>query len=323
MIMKNRVRFDSDDLDFKEKRPGFADYLKRGVRWFLLSSLCAALFYVVFALIFSSDQDKRLMRESAAIEKEYGDMERQMEMLESIISELQTKDREIYQNLFNSEPPYLMPQPMTKELYSAVDNDTTDGLESINQSAVKLSELLPQAENVQQLISSLEQKTKDSIHVLKKIPCIIPVENFVLSQTGATIGKKMHPFYKTLTMHTGLDIVASVGTRVIASADGVVKAVVKSQRGKGNQVVIDHQNGYVTTYSHLSSISVRKGEKIKQGATIARVGTSGRVFAPHLHYEVQLHGEYQNPVDYFFVDLSPIQYREMLMISINTGQSMD
>ena len=187
----------------------------------------------------------------------------------------------------------------------------------------KISSLESRVEAFDKLLTDVLQITADSLSHLRSIPSIIPIEDFTLPKTGATVGKKMHPFYKTITQHTGLDLVTSTGTKVMATADGVVSSVVKSPKGKGNQVFIDHGNGYVTTYSHLTNIVVKKGQKVKQGTTVGRVGTSGTVFAPHLHYEVIFNDEFMNPIDYFFVDLNPLEYREMMMIAVNTGQSLD
>ena len=126
-----------------------------------------------------------------------------------------------------------------------------------------------------------------------------------------------------MEMHNGIDLLAALGTEVIASANGVVTDISRSDRGRGKQIVIEHWGGYKTVYSQLGDILVRKSQQVKQGSVIARVGNSGLSFAPHLHYEVHLDGKPVEPVNFFFADLKPEQYREMLMIAINTGQSLD
>lgn len=320
--MAKGVGFDRDNLDFEENRSKFSDYLKKGIRWFFGCSLLAVLYYVIFSLVFSNEEEKKLIRESRAIEENLGYMEDQMKILEGVIDNLQVKDKEIYQNLFHSDPPYFS---LGSVDYSEFMNESdTLVLSSLAKfTAGKISSLESSVASFDKLINDVLRITADSLQYLKSIPSIIPIEDFTLPKTGATLGKKMHPFYKTITEHTGLDLVTSVGTKVIATADGVVASVVKSPKGKGNQVIVDHGNGYVTTYSHLSNIVVKKGQKIKQGVAVGRVGTSGTVLAPHLHYEVIFNDEFMNPIDYFFVDLNPLEYREMMMIAVNTGQSLD
>lgn len=320
--MAKGVGFDRDNLDFEESRSKISDYLKKGFRWFVGCSFLAVCYYVIFSLVFSNEEEKKLIRESRAIEENMGYMENQMSLLEGIIDNLQAKDQEIYRNIFHSDPPYfnLGGVDYTEFLN---ESDTLNLATLARHTAVKISSVEGRMESFEKLLVDVLAVTSDSLEQLRKIPSIIPIEDFSLPKTGATVGKRMHPFYKTVTEHTGLDLVTSVGTKVLAAADGVVSSVVKSQKGKGNQVIIDHQNGYKTAYCHLSNISVRRGQKIKQGASLGRVGTSGTVFAPHLHYEVIFNGEFMNPIDYFFVDLNPNQYREMMMIAVNTGQSLD
>ena len=70
-------------------------------------------------------------------------------------------------------------------------------------------------------------------------------------------------------------------------------------------------------------ILVRQGQKIEQGAVIARIGMSGMSFVPHLHYEIIYEEENLDPINYFFADLNPAMFREMATITANTGQSLD
>ena len=88
-------------------------------------------------------------------------------------------------------------------------------------------------------------------------------------------------------------------------------------------MTIDHKNGYVTVYNHLGKIKVRKGQKVKQGDVIAEVGLTGMSFAPHLHYEVWYNGKVMDPMDYFFSSITPQMYRDMAVVTANTGQSLD
>ena len=113
------------------------------------------------------------------------------------------------------------------------------------------------------------------------------------------------------------------GNLLYATGDGVVESVKVELFGYGNQVVIDHGFGYKTRYAHMSTITVVEGMKVKRGECIGKSGNSGKSSGPHLHYEVIFNGEYMNPIDYFFVDLNPLEYREMMMIAVNTGQSLD
>ncbi len=110
-------------------------------------------------------------------------------------------------------------------------------------------------------------------------------------------GVRSDPFSGGGAYHTGLDISSPIGTRVLATADGVVIQAGMSFGfgGYGRLVVVDHGNGYQTYYGHLSRVSVIPGQEIRQGDVVGAVGMSGRTTGPHLHYEVRVGTAPVNP----------------------------
>ena len=94
--------------------------------------------------------------------------------------------------------------------------------------------------------------------------------------------------------HKGIDIANNTGTNVWATSGGYVDYE-GTMRGYGNIVIINHGNGYKTWYAHLSAIYVRAGQRVEEGQTIARMGSSGEATGPHLHYEVRYLGHPLNP----------------------------
>ncbi len=108
---------------------------------------------------------------------------------------------------------------------------------------------------------------------------------------------RYHPILKERRPHLGVDYGAPRGTPVLASADGTV--IFSGRKGGfGNLVRVRHPNGFVTAYAHLSRMDVRRGQRVKQGERIGRVGTTGLSTAPHLDYRVQNRsGKYINPTE--------------------------
>lgn len=132
------------------------------------------------------------------------------------------------------------------------------------------------------------------------VPALWPVEG---SLTGS-FGQREDPFNGEGAFHRGVDISVPVGTRVIASADGVISEA-DFTGGYGRCVVIDHGNGITTRYGHLSAFTVHPGQSVHRGETIGYSGSSGRSTGPHLHYEVRIHDVPVNPYKYLrttFVD---------------------
>lgn len=116
----------------------------------------------------------------------------------------------------------------------------------------------------------------------------------------STFGMRKHPVTGTRSMHGGVDIRAKEGTWVAAAADGVVTVASTGVGHYGTAVFIDHQNGYVTHYGHLSRILVRPGQKVKAGKLIAKSGSTGRSTGPHLHFTIQKNGNNIDPLKFIW-----------------------
>lgn len=157
---------------------------------------------------------------------------------------------------------------------------------------------------------------------MENIPAIQPVLNKDLKRLASGFGVRTDPVYHTRRMHTGLDFSAPVGTEVYATGNASV-VFVGWRQGYGNTVELDHGFGYTTLYAHLYKALVRVGQKVKRGDIIALVGNTGKSVGPHLHYEVRIHQKPVDPKNYFFNDLSPEQYDEMVQLSNNYGQMLD
>lgn len=111
---------------------------------------------------------------------------------------------------------------------------------------------------------------------------------------GSGFGRRVDPFTGQMAMHAGVDFAAPVGTPIFAAAGGVVAAA-ETHPMFGNMVRIDHGNDLSTLYAHASRLLVKTGEIVKKGQQIAAVGTTGRSTGPHLHFEVHVKGQPQNP----------------------------
>ena len=125
---------------------------------------------------------------------------------------------------------------------------------------------------------------------------IWPVASYVY--VSSRFGQRVHPITGEIKNHTGIDIASNQGTTIYA-ADGGTITLAAWNGGYGNCVMIDHGNGYVTLYGHMSSIAVSQGQTVSQGDTIGYVGSTGNSTGPHLHFEVLKNGTRIDPEQFF------------------------
>jgi murein DD-endopeptidase MepM/ murein hydrolase activator NlpD len=126
------------------------------------------------------------------------------------------------------------------------------------------------------------------------IPSIRPLDSGFVS---SGYGRRIDPFTGRLAMHYGVDYCTWEGEPVYATADGLVTKS-RTEVTFGKIIVIDHGNGFRTVFAHNQENLVQKGQNVKRGDVIARVGNSGRSTGPHLHYEIQKDGKAINPLNY-------------------------
>ena len=319
MARKERYVFDKTRMEFREVTRSVWSVFWKGVKYFLVTASLAVVYYVVFSLVVNTDSERKLKREIQMYERTYGEMVQKENLIGDVLDGLKEKDSEIYRQLFNSDSPELGGM-YTGGLLSAIDSvEDKDIIEYVGEKLELMEKASTRIEsNFLRVMAVL-----DSGGVKSLPPLSNPLRDFSYARTGATVGKRINPFYKVPSDHWGLDLISQQGEPVYASADGVVRYVDHSSKGLGNVVAINHGNGYVTRYAHLENTRVSKGQKVSRGKQIGQVGMSGNSFAPHLHYEVMKDSTRLDPLNFMFASVTPEDYIGMLFMSSNTGQSMD
>lgn len=314
--MNSQYIFDKNDIKFRKKRTSVWAVIRRILVFFVATASMTVLYYVVFAMIFSTDEEQRLKDENRMFEREFPALEEKEALLSDVIDGLRMRDNMIYEEIFHTSAPNMDP-------LSSIDflADSIPDSDIVLYADRKISNVAASAGRVEDNFRRIMQVMQDSSFVMP--PMTNPLNDFSFAQTGASVGDRINPFYKVSMRHNGLDMIAPAGQPVHAAADGVVSNVIKSRKGLGNVVEIDHGNGYMTRYAHLADIEVSKGRKVEKGKRIGYVGVSGNSFAPHLHYEVMRDTLVLDPVNYLFASVTPGDYANILVMSVATGQSMD
>ncbi|MBO5311438.1 MAG: M23 family metallopeptidase [Bacteroidales bacterium] len=306
------------DFRFKKEKASVWTVIRRILMFFVATISLAIVYYILFALVFSTEEERALKQENRLYEQEYPEMARKEALLADVVEGLKVKDDRIYEEIFNTSAPN-MDQFSSLEFLMALDSIPDTDI--VTYSEGRLDNLEASAGRVEENFRKVMEVMAAGDFVMP--PMSNPLKDFTFAQTGASIGDKINPFYKVPMKHNGLDLIAPAGDPVYAVADGTVKEIIRSRKGLGNVVVIDHGNGYVTRYAHLADIETRKGRKVRRGARLGYVGVSGNSFAPHLHYEVLRDTLVLDPVNHFFASVTPEEYMNMLIMSVTTGQSMD
>lgn len=160
----------------------------------------------------------------------------------------------------------------------------------------------------------LQILAKNKENMSTAIPAIWPIDRQALRRGIEPFGYRNHPIYHRRILHKGIDLAANIGNNVYATGDATVQSTDLGQprRGYGKQILLNHQYGYQTRYAHLSQIFVKPGEKVVRGQLIGKVGNTGGVTGPHLHYEVIHMGQVVNPINYFNRNMTNEEYERLM-----------
>ena len=281
----------------------------------------AVLYYVGFSVFFDTPFEYQMKHSTDRLRREYTELAQRYDSLQMVLGNLNDRDRSVFRTLNRS------PTTSIRVRTAPVGDLREDHRRSTRQLKRELREgvaaMERQLDELNGTYLELQGRIDSAGSGCDNIPSIQPVINKQLTLLTASYGMRIHPFYKTLQSHQGVDYTIPEGSRVFATADGVVRDAAQRNSTQGQTVVIDHGNGYETSYSHLSKINVRKGQTVRRGDIIALSGDTGLSLAPHLHYEVRLDGMRVDPIHYFFMELTPTEYQRLMRIAQTGMQSFD
>lgn len=324
-MSKVKYRFNTKSLTYERVSITF-----REMFWKVLSYLATGIVFATLTIVLSrqflpSPAEKKRDREMDALKLQYELLDRKMDQVEQVISDLEDRDGNIYRTIFESEP---IPKSMRyggsggSEKYSLFNSyDNAELLKSATERMDRLTKrIYVQSKSYDEVVNLAKNKE----NLMASIPAIMPMNKKDLAHAVTSgFGWRTHPIYKTMEMHPGMDFAAEQGTLIYSTGDGVVERADNLAQGYGNHVVVNHGFGYQTLYGHMSKIAVKAGQKVKRGQLLGYVGSTGLSTAPHLHYEVIKGGEKVNPINYYYNDLSPQQYQQLVELSKKASQSFD
>ncbi|MDC1451715.1 M23 family metallopeptidase [Vicingaceae bacterium] len=319
-----KYRFNTKTLSYEKIEADWKQHSLKISTFIVASLFTGFIFFFIGAKYFDSPKEKLLKQENSQLKAQYDILNKRMSQAEEVLADVQKRDDDIYRVILEAEP-------IPKEIRTA-------GFGGVNRykklQGLKNSELIVESsKKLDQITKQLYIQSKSYDHVIEmamakekmiaSIPAIQPISNSDLRRMASGYGMRMHPIYKRMKMHTGMDFSAERGTEIYATGAGKVVHTETSRRGYGNKIIIDHGYGYKTLYAHMSSFNVRQGQEITRGQTIGYVGNTGTSVSPHLHYEVWKDDQKVNPVNFYFNDLTPAEYERMIEFSSQQTQSFD
>jgi len=321
-MKKTKYHFNTKTLSFEEFK---GSVKQKFFRFFsILTSgmvISATVMFVLYSFI-DSPKEKVLKRENEKLKLEYAMLNERMNQVSAILVNLQNRDDNIYRTIFEAEP---ISDEVRKAGYGGEDRYRDlkgyNNSDLMKNTAMRLDMIARQLYIQSKSFDELVLMAKNKEQMLSSIPAIQPVSKNRSSLISG-FGYRIHPIYKTIRLHTGIDFAAKTGTPIYATGDGIVINPNGSESGYGIVCVINHGFGFQSLYGHMSKLIVKPGMKVKRGQVIGYVGSTGLSVAPHCHYEIIKNGKKINPVNYFYNDLTPEEYQKVIEQSSKLNQSL-
>lgn len=292
-------------------------------RQFIAGMFTATLLFFGLYYVVEFPREKALKNANDRLEQSLEMLERRSDEALAVMQHLQQRDNNFYRVMMQAEP--LSDAARYAGLERQRNYESLDSLadhELVRTVTDKLDRLDNMVYNQIKSYDFLREQAAGLNERINNIPAIQPISSKYLKTMASGYGYRHDPIYGTTKFHEGMDFSSAIGTPVYATGAGTVKSA-GWESGYGNSIDIDHGFNYLTRYAHLSQILVKPGQSVKRGDLIGKVGNTGKSTGSHLHYEVRYRGAPQNPVNYYFMDLTPEQYDEMILQAENAGHVMD
>ena len=322
-MSKIKYRFDTHSLTYEKVGFSWKKIMLKVLSYLAIGTVFAGIIVIVAFTYFESPKEKIQKREIEWLTYQYDILDKKLDQVQTVLADIEKRDDNIYRIIFEADP---IADEIRKAGFGGVDRyKELEGYENsilVTESTKRIDQISKQLYIQSKSFDEVIKMARSKETMLACIPAIQPISNKDLEHEPSGFGMRMHPIYKYVKFHAGMDFTANVGTGIYATGDGVVESS-EYGPGYGNHVVIKHGYGYSSLYGHMEKMTVRVGNKVKRGELIGYVGNTGLSSGPHVHYEVHKNGVAVNPVNYYYNDLSPAEYKQMIEISSRASQSFD
>jgi murein DD-endopeptidase MepM/ murein hydrolase activator NlpD len=323
--MRNTAyRYNPETCQYEHASLRVKDFISYCLGVLIVAALLCFGLIIAYDRFTETELETTLRKENRALDKHQVLLVNHLSTVESTLGKLKEKDQSIYQKLFE-ETSVEISSASSADKKAVLLADASDFNKMLNDLTVKSEDVYDRSLRTNEYFNGRMRISKKDQIILNSIPTLQPIANPNLDLLVSGYGTRINPFHKGKYKHPGIDFAAPRGTEVFAAATGSVIHINRSnlQAGYGNSIDIDHGNGFVTRYSHLEEITVNAGQRITKGMIIGTVGNSGGSIAPHVHYEVILHGDTVDPMAYMIEGLDSHAYNRLTSLSKKQNQSLD
>lgn len=321
---KSKYKFDPERLSYEKivltPKQQFFRFLKQ----LGAVAVIASIILLALSLFFDTPGEKQQKRENKKLLAQYNELNDKLSLMENTMNQIKDRDDNIYRLIFGTEP---ISDAYRNAGFGGINRykelEKLSNADLVIETSKKIDQLHWQMGVQWKSYIEVMEKAKEMEEIIASRPAISPIADKDLTRFASGFGYRIHPIYRTRKMHTGIDLTAPTGTAVYATGDGKVLRSGYTPGGYGKRILIDHGYGYKSLYAHLHDVNVKVGQTVKRGEQIGIVGNTGRSTAPHLHYEVRKNNKTENPVNYYFNDLTPEQYEEVIRVSSRMNMSFD
>ena len=289
--------------------------------------MAALVLLSLFYNFYTSPKEMALQREIAQMKHYYTELEGEVDKMQKVVDNVKERDASVHRMIFGMNP---IDESLWKggsgghEKHFNLTKFKNTG-EVLIAAQEKVDELSNQLVVQSRSLDEIEKIAKEQNEDFASMPFIAPIRKDLLKRKIHLLsgfGRRLHPIYKVMKMHDGIDFTAVQGTPIQATGNGKV-IIARRSPSYGKYVVIKHNDEYETLYAHLDKLMVKKGQKVTRGEQIGTVGSTGRSTAPHLHYEVHHKGRAVNPISYCVDGLTSKEYEMLISSASKLNQSLD
>jgi murein DD-endopeptidase MepM/ murein hydrolase activator NlpD len=286
---------------FEEKEVSIISQLKQSAIKFLGISAIAFAWIFVYSLFFNTPKEVHLLRTTNDLLISYEIMSMKLSETENTLNGIVERDNNVYRAVFEEDTiPYTIRNAGFGGVnrYAKYENLGIENSDLLIDIYRRIDILQKKAYIQSKSLDRIGELASNKILMQQSMPIFAPV-NLLQTRLSSVFGYRIDPVWGGIQYHKGIDLSGKTGLPIFTAGDGVVLTACYNGGGYGNMVEVDHGFGYSTIYAHLSKINVSEGQRLKRGDKVGELGSTGKSVGPHLHYEIRLKNNPQNPLMYF------------------------